>query len=423
MQIETKPNSRVSYYFDEEIGIYTFKKGHPMRPFRIKMTDEMLKSYRLHEQMSCFDASFFTLEEEVFYEFHSEEYIDLLKNITEDSISVYQEQFMRFGFSADCPNPVNSKFFDLCKLYTAGSVLGATRLNQNDADVAINWSGGLHHAKRQEASGFCYINDCVLSIIELLKTKKRVLYCDIDVHHGDGVEEAFFTTNRVMTCSFHKFKDFFPGTGNFTDVGAEAGKGHSVNFPLSEGIGDDVYKSIYEPVMDSILDVFRPEAVVLQCGTDSLSGDKLGCFNLSIKGHGECVNYIRKKGIPLLLLGGGGYTLRNIARCWTYETSVALNTEIENEIPEHKYSDYFFPENKIHTFTSNMQDLNCGEELHTITNTLIDNIRKIELYTTEAAVEDKGVGDLTGKAVTEQREVKKEKQEELSEKFRGGLNT
>ena len=423
MQIESNTNSRVAYYFDEEIGIYTFKKGHPMRPFRIKMTDEMIRAYSLREHMKCFNADVFTLDENVFYEFHSEEYVDLLKNITEDSISVYQEQFMRFGFSADCPNPVNSKFYDLCKLYTAGSILGADLLNGQQVDIAINWSGGLHHAKRQEASGFCYINDCVLGIIELLKKHKRVLYCDIDVHHGDGVEEAFFTTNRVMTCSFHKFKDFFPGTGNFTDIGEEAGKYHSVNFPLSEGIGDDVYRSIYVPVMDSIIDSFQPEAIVLQCGTDSLSGDKLGCFNLSVKGHGECVDYIKKKGIPLMLLGGGGYTLRNIARCWTYETSVALGKDIENEIPEHKYSDYFYPENKIHTFTSNMQNLNTEEDLHKITNTLIDNIRRIELFTTEAKVEDTGYGDIKGKALEEQQSIKRENEEELSEKYRTNVNT
>lgn len=91
--------------------------------------------------------------------------------------------------------------------------LGAAYLNKQINDIAINWSGGLHHAKKHEASGFCYINDCVLGILELLKHYERVLYVDIDIHHGDGVEEAFYTTNRVMTASFHKFGEYFPGTG------------------------------------------------------------------------------------------------------------------------------------------------------------------------------------------------------------------
>ena len=127
-----------------------------------------------------------------------------------------------------------------------------------EADIAINWGGGLHHAKKHEASGFCYVNDCVLSILELLKKYERVLYIDIDCHHGDGVEEAFYTTNRVMTVSFHKFGDYFPGTGALDDIGVGPGKYYSVNFPLSEGVDDLSYELSYKPVMDEIFRRFRP---------------------------------------------------------------------------------------------------------------------------------------------------------------------
>jgi histone deacetylase 1/2 len=89
--------------------------------------------------------------------------------------------------------------YDYCRLYTGGSIDGALRLNAGTADVAINWAGGLHHAKRSEASGFCYINDIVLAILHLLKHHARVLYLDIDIHHGDGVEEAFYATDRVVS--------------------------------------------------------------------------------------------------------------------------------------------------------------------------------------------------------------------------------
>lgn len=117
----------------------------------------------------------------------------------------------------------------------------------------------------------------------MLKTYPRVLYLDIDVHHGDGVEEAFFTTDRVLTCSFHhKYKDFFPGTGDHKDIGFEKGKYHAVNFPLREGIDDLTYEHIFKPVMNGIIESFKPSAILMQCGSDSLSGDKLGCFNLSI---------------------------------------------------------------------------------------------------------------------------------------------
>ena len=107
--------------------------------------------------------------------------------------------------------------FEFCQIYTSGSIGGAARLLQGASDIVINWAGGLHHAKKGEASGFCYINDCVLATLELLKVHQRVLYIDIDIHHGDGVEEAFYSTNRVMTASFHKFGEYFPGTGDWKD--------------------------------------------------------------------------------------------------------------------------------------------------------------------------------------------------------------
>ena len=109
-------------------------------------------------------------------------------------------------------------------------------------------AGGLHHAKKREASGFCYINDIVLGILELLRTYPRVLYIDIDCHHGDGVEEAFYTTDRVMTVSFHKFGEYFPGTGTQEDRGRGKGMGYAINVPLKDGLNDDSFRSIYEPV-------------------------------------------------------------------------------------------------------------------------------------------------------------------------------
>ena len=122
----------------------------------------------------------------------------------------------------------------------------------------------------------------------------RVLYIDIDVHHGDGVEEAFYTTDRVMTVSFHKFGEFFPGTGDIRDVGHGKGKYYSVNVPLRDGIDDASYHSVFEPVIEHVMLWYRPGAIVLQCGADSLAGDRLGCFNLSHKGHARCVEFVKK---------------------------------------------------------------------------------------------------------------------------------
>jgi histone deacetylase 1/2 len=216
--------SRVSYYYHKEIGNFYYGPNHPMKPLRVKITHELIKSYGLLSKMDLMNPH---LHEGViksidFTKFHSDEYIDFLCRIMPDNLKSMTEQLLYFNIGEDCP--VFEGLYDYCNIYTTGSILSSYYLNNNMADVCINWSGGLHHAKKHEASGFCYINDCVLSILELLNKYHRVLYIDIDIHHGDGVEEAFFVTDRVLTCSFHKYGDYFPGTGSLNDVGFNNGK-------------------------------------------------------------------------------------------------------------------------------------------------------------------------------------------------------
>ena len=263
-------------------------------------------------------------------------------------------------------------------IISKGSVGGAYKLNHHLSDISVNWAGGLHHAKKSEASGFCYINDIVLSILELLKYHERVLYIDIDIHHGDGVEEAFYTTDRVMTVSFHKYGDFFPGTGSIEDHGVLNGKYYSCNIPLKEGINDQSYEYMFKPIMKRIIDYYQPGAIVMQMGADSLAGDRLGCFNLTIAGHGECLKYIKSFGLPLLVLGGGGYTLRNVARCWTYETSICCGKELKNKLPYNEYYEYFAPDYTLSTLATNMVNQNTQNDLHEILKTICAQLKNLK---------------------------------------------
>ncbi|KAJ8318006.1 hypothetical protein KUTeg_003097 [Tegillarca granosa] len=295
--------------------------------------------------------------------------------VTPQNVQQFTKQLSMFNVGDDCP--VFDGLFDFCSMYTGATLEGAIKLNNNHCDIAVNWSGGLHHAKKFEASGFCYVNDIVIGILELLKYHPRVLYIDIDIHHGDGVQEAFYLTDRVMTVSFHKYGNyFFPGTGDMYEVGAESGRYYSVNVPLKEGIDDATYLSCFQPVIKSVMDFYRPTCVVLQCGADSLGSDRLGCFNLSITGHGECVKVVKDYGIPMLVLGGGGYTKRNVARCWTYETGVLLDEQISNEIPYNEYLEYFAPDFNLHPDISTKQDnLNTKQYLDNIRQTVHENLR------------------------------------------------
>lgn len=203
----------------------------------------------------------------------------------------------------------------------------------------------------------------MLGILELLRFYPRVLYIDIDCHHGDGVEEAFYTTDRVMTCSFHKFGEYFPGTGTQDDRGRGRGRGYAVNVPLKDGVTDESYRSVFEPIIYKINEVFRPSAIVLQCGADSLAGDKLGCFNITMNGHANCVQFVRKLGIPFMMVGGGGYTVKNVARTWAYETACALGVEdtIDPNMPWNEYFEWFGPRYRLEVVRNNMEDLNTKD--------------------------------------------------------------
>lgn len=170
-----------------------------------------------------------------------------------------------------------------------------------------------------------------------------------------------------MTCSFHKFGEFFPGTGDIKDTGLGKGKRYAVNVPLRDGIDDETYKSVFRPVIQHIMDWYRPGAVVLQCGGDSLAGDRLGCFNLSMKGHASCVEFIKSFNIPMMMVGGGGYTIRNVARTWTFETGLAVGEDLtEQELPYNNYFEYYGPEYKLEVPSNNMTNHNTREFLEHI---------------------------------------------------------
>lgn len=307
-------------------------------------------------------------------QFHTDEYVDFLQKVTPDNMDAFLKEQGKFNVGDDCP--VFDGLFEFCGISAGGSMEGAARLNRGKCDIAVNWAGGLHHAKKSEASGFCYINDIVLGIIELLRFKSRVLYIDIDVHHGDGVEEAFYTTDRVMTCSFHKYGEYFPGTGELRDTGVGQGKNYAVNFPLRDGIDDESYKSIFEPVISAVMQYYRPEAVVLQCGGDSLSGDRLGCFNLSMKGHANCVKFVKSFGLPTLVVGGGGYTMRNVARTWAYETGALVGEEMNPVLPFNEYYEYYGPDYELDVRASNMENANSKDYLEKIKIQVIENLKK-----------------------------------------------
>ncbi|VDN26294.1 unnamed protein product [Gongylonema pulchrum] len=277
---------RVCYYFHHDMHNFHYGPRHPMKPQRLAALHSLVVNYGLHKEMLVLSpprASATEIER-----FHSKDYVDFLQRVSPRTADQFESVFSQYNIGEDCP--IFDGIFDFCSIYTGATLSGVARLNHGLSDIAINWSGGLHHAKKREASGFCYVNDIVIGILELLKYHPRVLYIDIDIHHGDGVQEAFYLTDRVMTVSFHKYGNyFFPGTGDMYDVGQDTGRYFSVNVPMKEGMDDENYHSLFKPIVRAVIECYNPSVIVLQCGADSLGCDRLGCFNLSFSGHG-CVN-------------------------------------------------------------------------------------------------------------------------------------
>eukprot|EP00879_Flechtneria_rotunda_P026574 GHRR01028346.1.p1 GENE.GHRR01028346.1~~GHRR01028346.1.p1 ORF type:complete len:419 (+),score=87.07 GHRR01028346.1:310-1566(+) len=345
--------NKVAYFYDSEFSTFYFGQNHPMKPHRLTMTHQLVLGYELHKHMDMFRAV--KAQPSQLGQFHSPEYIELLAHVTPDNMSEHGAAMNRHNFNEDCP--VFDGLFEYCRLYAGASIQGAVRLNHKLCNTAINWSGGLHHAKKSEASGFCYVNDLVLGILELLKYHARVLYVDIDIHHGDGVEEAFYLTDRVLTVSFHKYGDFFfPGTGDIKDIGEQRGRYYSLNVPLKDGTDDKTFHALFKPVMTKVMEVFQPGAIVMQCGADSLANDRLGCFNLSTRGHGEAVAFMKTFNVPMLVTGGGGYTKHNVARCWAWETALLVEQQVPEELPETHYHEYYAPDYSLNVAAHRVMD-------------------------------------------------------------------
>ncbi|KAF9464546.1 hypothetical protein BDZ94DRAFT_1190820 [Collybia nuda] len=368
----------VSYYSPRGVGGHHYGERHPMKPHRLTLTNALVMGYGLDKQIHhIYDPHPATQTELEAY--HDHDYIEFLSRVTPSNQNQMRQMIDTFNCVEDCP--IFSDMYDFCRMYAGGSLAGARKLAAGTTDIAINWSGGLHHAKRGEASGFCYVNDIVLAILELLRFHPRVLYIDIDIHHGDGVELAFYQSNRVMTVSFHKYTgDFFPGTGKLDDNGSGSGKHFCLNVPLQDGIDDDMYLTIFKTVIDDTVTAFRPSSIVLQCGADSLGCDRLGAFNLSIAAHGECVNFVRKYGVPLLVLGGGGYTIKNVSRCWTYETAVLVGAAIPDELPATVYDSFFEDSQwKLHPpLTGKVDNQNSPASLQRITTSIRNKLRYLQ---------------------------------------------
>jgi acetoin utilization protein AcuC len=268
--------------------------------------------------------------------FHTHEYLEILRAV---SAGDWVPHAQRYGLGPG-DNPIFPGLWEAAQLAAGGSLLAAQLVADGEADRAFHFAGGLHHAMPDRASGFCYVNDAVLAVMRLRERGWRVAYVDIDAHHGDGVQFAFYNDPNVLTISTHERGDrLFPGTGFVVEMGEGEGMGFSVNLPLQPMTDDAVYQPAFEAVVPPLLRAFKPDVLVMQLGIDSHRTDPLTHLSLTVQGFARTVRRLLELAPRAVALGGGGYDLGNVARAWTAAWAAMNDVRLPETLPRECHRD------------------------------------------------------------------------------------
>jgi acetoin utilization protein AcuC len=309
-------------YLDYDFG------EHPMAPVRLELTVSLAASLGVLDRLTVLAPT--PAVDEQLRTVHSPQYLAAVRTASADP------SYLGFGLGST-DNPVFPGMYYAAALIAGGSGLAARQVWEGTVDHAVNIAGGLHHAMPGSAAGFCVFNDVVLAIRTLLAAgAQRVAYVDIDVHHGDGVQAAFYDDPRVLTVSLHQDpRTLYPGTGLAAETGDGPGAGSSVNLALPPGTGDDGWLRAFEAVVPGAVRAFRPEVLVTQCGCDTHHEDPLADLALTVDGQRAAYAALHElahqaAGGRWLALGGGGYgVLRCVPRSWTHLLAEATGQRIE----------------------------------------------------------------------------------------------
>jgi acetoin utilization protein AcuC len=325
--------SKGVYFFSEELLGYDMGPQHPLKPIRLRRTHDLLKEYGALDQVDVREPQPCSIED--LRTTHDDEFIRAVDYLSETSS--FPHSYRRFGFGSG-DNPVFPGMFEASRLYTGGSVDAAQAVLDGECRVAMNLSGGLHHAHRGSAAGFCIFNDPAVAIHRLRKQFDRVAYVDIDVHHGDGVQEAFYDDAAVLTISIHQTgQTLFPGTGFVSEIGEGDGRGYSVNVPVWPFTTDEVWLHAWRSAALPILKAFNPNAILLQMGADPHYLDPLAHVSLTAQGWLEAVKDVNGLGKPIVAVGGGGYNQTTVPRMWALAFSELYQVSLPDKTPETYY--------------------------------------------------------------------------------------
>lgn len=318
--------------YSEEYQQYDFGPTHPLKPTRLKLTFELMNDSGLlgYPNVKVIKPRYATDEDLGL--FHNAEYIAFVKRASG----------LGGGLLDSGDTPAFKGCYEASALAAGASLTAVDQVMSGEVTHAMNISGGLHHAHPGRASGFCIFNDPAISIAYLKKKYdlKKILYLDVDAHHGDGVMYGFYTDGSVLDIDFHEDgQHLFPGTGFADEVGEGEGRGLKLNIPLPPFTDDSLYLPIFREIVPRIVRKFRPEMLLLQCGADSHANDLLAHLQLTTKTYVEVAKTVHELahevgGGRLVVFGGGGYNQANVARTWTLVAAALSQVKLPDATPQ-----------------------------------------------------------------------------------------
>jgi acetoin utilization protein AcuC len=326
---------RLQVPWDDALTGYDFGPGHPLAPVRVELTMALASSFGIFDHPSVVLMTPRPATEDELGLVHDPGYIAAVRHAGQTG-----RPDIRHGLGTP-DDPVFPGMHEASALVAGATLAAARAVWTGEADHGANVAGGLHHAMRGNASGFCVYNDPAIAIAWLLgQGARRIAYVDLDVHHGDGVQAAFYDDPRVLTISMHEHPaTLFPGTGLPSETGRGDGLGMAVNVALPAGTGDAGWLRALDAIVPPLIRAFQPEVLVSQHGCDTHRLDPLAHLELSLDAQRHAQTVLHKlahevTGGRWLVTGGGGYELvRVVPRCWTHLLAEAAGKAIEPVAP------------------------------------------------------------------------------------------
>jgi acetoin utilization protein AcuC len=329
MDLQKMSNRRLAFVHSTDIEAFTYPPDCPFRPERAGRVRERLAALGLLDGLDRREVAPRPATRAELEKFHTTRYIDELQRAAAGDLTVAGFN-MGLGGS---DTPVFRDAYEYARWACGATLTGAQLILSGDADIVFNPTGGFHHAGPEKAAGFCYLNDMVLGCLRLADAGKRVLCLDLDAHHGNGTQEAFYSRNDVMTISMHESGGtLFPWGGFENEIGEGPGRGYNINVPLPADTYDEAFLLAFNKITVPLIRAFNPDVLVVEFGMDTLAGDPLTHLMLTNNAYPEIIHRLLDFDEPILATGGGGYNVENTVRAWALAWQTFCGEEEENDL-------------------------------------------------------------------------------------------